>query len=368
MDLSKNRIEYLPDSISSLRKLEVLDLSRNPQLHVENISSKLKSVINLSWLNLSKVPLKSLETLRYFAQYKNDTEHNKIPFQLLGINLSGCDITISEDDVTFFDLMPSLMHIDLSRNHLSTLPPNIFRSQKNLKSLNLASNVLINGFRLETAEIQGLNLLDLSNNKLSNLESIYISGTVEEINLSENAVSEWSKNDVFLKAGGYNQSWVKRLNLTYNAITTISEYMSNSLLFLDSVDLGQNPLNCDTCEIQPLQRWLRQHKNTKIFNLGTTDNLICGGSRSKRREIINVSLNSTWCLSVAAEDKFDPVLVTGLPLTVVMALILLTAIAMYGYRFEIAYVRHLINIRRQRHLRENEPIGQYHYDAFVSYR
>lgn len=335
---------------------------------MEHTSNKLKSAINLRWLNLSEVPMKSLGALKYLIQYKNDMEHNKTAFQLLGINLSGCDITISEDDVTFFDLVPSLLHIDLSRNHLSTLPPNIFRSQQNLQSLNLASNVLINGFRLETGEKQSLKLLDLSNNKLSNLESIYISGTVDEINLSENAVSEWNKISVFFKADGYNRSWVKRLNLTYNAITTISENMSCSLSHLDSVDLGQNPFDCDTCGIQTFQRWLRLQKNTKIFNLGTTDNLICGGSRSKRREIIYVSLNSTWCLPVAAEDKFDPFLVTGLPLTVVIALILLTAIAIYGYRFEIAYVRHLINIRQQRHLRENESIARYHYDAFVSYR
>jgi hypothetical protein len=358
----------LPDSISLLKKLEVLDLSRNPQLHVEDISNKLESAVSLRWLNLSEVPVKSLQALKYLIQHKNGTEHNDTAFQLLGINLSSCDIIISEDDITFFDLMPSLLHIDLSHNHLSTLPPKIFRSQQNLQSLNLASNVLINGFRLEKGEKQNLKFLDLSNNKLSNLESIYISGTVDEINLSENAISEWNKNDVFLKPDNYNQAWVKRLNLTYNAITTVSEKMSSSLLFLDSVDLGQNPFDCDTCGIQTFQRWLRQRKNAKIFNLGTTDNLTCGGSRSMRTEIIYVTLNNTQCPPVAAEDKFDPVLVTGLPLTVVIALILLTAIAMYGYRFEIAYVRHLINIRRQRHLREHESTDQYHYDAFVSYR
>lgn len=335
---------------------------------MKHLSHTLKSVNSLRWLNLSEVSLKSLEFLRSLNQYKNDSDHNETAFQLLGINLSSCDITISEDDVTIFDLMPSLLHIDLSRNHLSTLPPSIFRSQQNLQSLNLASNVLINGFRLKIGEKQSLNFLDLSNNKLSNMESIRISGTVDEINLSQNAVLEWNRIDVFLKNDVYNRSWIKRLNLSYNAITTISENMGSSLLYLDSIDLGHNPFDCDTCGIQTFQKWLRQKKNTIIFNLGTTDNLICGGTRRKRTEIIYMSFNDTWCLPDSPEEKFDPLLVTGLPLTVVMALILLTAIAVYGYRFEISYVRHLINIRRQRHLRENESTDQYKYDAFVSYR
>jgi hypothetical protein len=70
---------------------------------------------------------------------------------------------------------------------------------------------------------------------------------------------------------------------------------------------------------------------------------------------------------VIEDGIFDPVVVIGLPLLVVAALVLLTVIAIYGYRFEIAYVRHLVNIRRQRHIRENESIAHYKYDVFVSY-
>jgi hypothetical protein len=368
LDLSKNCVEYLPDSTTSLRKLEVLDLSRNPQLRVEDVANKLKNVTSLRWLNLSEVPLKSLESLKPLIKHKNESEHNETSVQLWGINLSSCELTISEDDVTFFDLMPSLIDIDLSHNHLSTLPPNIFRSLENLQSLKLASNVLINGVKLRIGEKQSLKLLDLSHNKLSNVETIHISGTVDEINLSENAVSEWNKKDVFLKSDSSNRTWVRRINLTHNAIAIISENMGSSLLHLESVDLGENPFDCDTCEVQTFQKWLRQHKNIRIFNLGTTNNLICGGTRRERTDVIYASFNNTSCLTRAAEEMFGPVVVIGVPLTVVLSLVLLTFIAMYGYRFEIAYVRHLISIRRQRHIRENDSLAHYKYDAFVSYR
>ncbi|PNF31447.1 hypothetical protein B7P43_G03415 [Cryptotermes secundus] len=365
--LSKNRLEYLPNSISSLRKLKMLDLSRNPQLHVEHTVNILKNVNNLRWLNLSQVPLKTLEPLRHIIHYTNSTEHNATTVQLSGIDLSGCDLTITAGDVVFFDFMASLLHINLSHNHLSTLPYNIFRSLHNLESLNLASNILINGFRLQIGVKQTLKLLDLSNNKLSNLESIYLSGTVEEINLSENAVLEWNKKDVFLKADDHNRTWVKSVNLTRNAITTITENMVISLLHLESVDLGENPFDCDSCETPTFQRWLSQHKSTKVFNLGTTNNLICVGTRWERTEIISVPFNNTFCLPAVENAIFDPAVVIGLPVLVVAALVLLSVITVYGYRFEIAYVRHLVSIRRQRHIRENESIAHYKYDVFVSY-
>jgi hypothetical protein len=335
---------------------------------VEHIVNKLKSVISLRWLNLSEVPLKSLEALRRLIRHTNDTEHNENAVQLSGIDLSGCDLTITEDDVTLFDFMSSLLHINLSHNHLPTLPHNIFRSLQNLQSLNLASNILINGFRLQIGDKQSLKLLDLSNNKLSNLETIYLSGTVDEINLSENAILEWNRKEVFLKNDDHNRTWVKRINLTRNAITMITEDMGSSLLYLESIDLGENPFDCESCGIQTFQRWLRQHKSTEVLNLGTTNNLICSGTRRERTEIIYAAFNNTSCLPVAADGLFDPAVAIGLPLLVVAALALLTIIVVYGYRFEIAYVRHLVNIRRQRHIRENESISHYKYDVFVSYR
>jgi hypothetical protein len=334
---------------------------------VDQAVNKLKSVISLRWLNLSQVPLQTLESLKHIIPDTNDTELNETAVELWGIDLSGCDLAITAGDVTFFDFMSSLRHVDLSHNHLATLPPFIFRSLQNLQSLNLASNVLINGFRLQIGEKQSLKLLDLSNNKLSNLESINLSGTVDEINLSENAVLEWNNNDVFLKSHDPNRTWVKRLNLTGNAISKITENMATSLLSLESVDLGENPLDCNSCETETLQRWLRQHKSTKVFNLGTTDNLICIGTRRDRTEVIYVATNNSWCSPSAADALFDPAVVIGLPLLVVLALVLLTVIVIYGYRFEIAYVRHLVSIRRQRHIRENESIAHYKYDVFVSY-
>jgi hypothetical protein len=357
-------VEYLPDSVSSLKKLEMLDLSRNPHLHVEHAVNKLKSVISLRWLNLSQAPLKTLEPLRHIIR---DTGDNETAVQLSGIDLSGCDLTITAGDVTLFDSMSSLLHVDLSHNHLSILPHNIFRSLHNLQSLNLESNVLINGFKLQIGEKKSLKLLDLSNNKLSNLESINISGTVDEINLSENAVLEWNNNEVFLKNRDHNRTWVKRINLTRNAISMITENMGISLLYLESVDLGENPFDCDSCEIETFHKWLRQHKSTKVFNVGTTNNFICSGTRRERTEIIYVTMNNTSCSPVVTDGLFDPAVVIGLPLLVVVALVLLTVIVIYGYRFEIAYVRHLVNIRRQRHIRENESIDHYTYDVFVSY-
>jgi hypothetical protein len=226
---------------------------------------------------------------------------------------------------------------------------------------------MINGFRLQIGDKQSLKLLDLSNNKLSNLESINISGTVDEINLSENAVLEWNNKDIFLKNRDRNRTWVKSINLTRNAISMITENMGISLLHLKNVDLGENPFDCDSCEIETFHKWLRQHKNTKVFNLGTTNNLICSGTRRERMEIIYVPIDNTSCSPVVADGLFDPAVVIGLPLLVVVALVLLTVIAIYGYRFEIAYVRHLVNIRRLRHIRENESIDQYTYDVFVSY-
>ncbi|XP_069677332.1 toll-like receptor 2 [Periplaneta americana] len=365
--LSNNDLKELPDSISSLKKLKILDLSTNKNLQVDSTIQKIKHLTSLKWLNMSRVPINSMELLNPLILNNSQVMLTESRMQLEGLILEKCGITIAQEDVSFFDNMSSLIELDLSRNSIQMLSSNMFRSLTHLQSLNLKANGFTVKFKLEVGESTPLKFLDLSRNKLKSIDEINITGAAYEVNLAGNALSEWNNVNIFLKSEHSNDTWVKKLNLSRNALTFVSENMASSFQHLEGVDLGGNPFNCDDCQIPTFQNWLLQPKDTMVLNLGTDNNLTCGTTKRRRTEIISIVFNNTACLPPHVDSFVNYLAVIWIPLLVVVSLVLLGIIGMYGYRFEIAYVRHLINIRRQRHIRENESISNYLYDAFVSY-
>ncbi|PSN43581.1 hypothetical protein C0J52_16712 [Blattella germanica] len=347
LNISNNKLLKLPSSLSRLKSLEVLDLSSNPSLQFNSSSETLRFLTNLKWLNLSHIPLKTFKSLGQFIQRGNYME-------LLGIQLINCDIVISEENLTTFDNMPSLVELDLSQNDLTKVPSQMFSKLKNLQTLRLASNRLSN-ISLNTSNLKNLELIDLTNNKITSIFNIKITGNVTEINLSDNTVLPWDSELCEIYFTSSNQ-WLKRLNLSYNLISYISESMIKSFSTLDFIDLGGNSFDCDNCNMVPFQTWLSENKTINILNLGCTENLKCGDLRHLSKNIIDVKVNATSC---PAEDDTDWSLIVGVPLLVCAALILFTVIAVFGYRYEITYIRHLINIRRQRHFRDSQSIARF---------
>ncbi|KAJ9574685.1 hypothetical protein L9F63_008146, partial [Diploptera punctata] len=355
--LHENKLEILPSSIALLKNLEVLDASSNFVLATNNNGMSIfKNLSNLHWLNLSYTPLIKLQSLKLFDQ-RNSSE-------LLGLNLRRCNLVISEKDIDFFDHMSSLVELDLSENQLSSIPVHMFRSLTKLRKLILGSNRFLQ-LNLNLKYTRKLELLDLSNNKFVELNQINIEGNISEINLSENSIISWENTNNFVDSKDFHKIKFRSLNLSYNSITRMSEDMRRVFAILDHVDIGGNPVNCSDCNTPLLKKWIQENKTTIIFNLGTVKNLTCTDLENNSRNITEVIFSSNVCF--LDMDDPDYALAVGVPFLVLAALILLSVIAVYGYRYEITYIRHLVNIRRQKHLKEAKTSERYKYDAFVSY-
>ena len=336
----------------------MLDLSSNPSLDMFTNGRIFQNLSNLLSLNLSDIPIKELH-LKILHNQLNSSN-------LLGLQLRKCNLLLREDDVHFFDHLSRLRELDLSENQLTSIPQNLFRSLKHLRTLKLSFNRFAQNINLNLNHSRNLDLLDLSRNKFVELTELKIQGYIREIDMSENAILSWEDTNSYKSVEKVHEITTKCLNLSYNSITSISEDMKKVFSNFEAVDLGGNPLDCRGCNTPLLQRWLQENKTTTILNLGVVKSLTCGDLENSMKNVTDLRFSDEQC-SVDADDPDYP-LAVGVPLLVLAALILLSVIAVYGYRYEITYIRHLVNIRRQKHLKDGQSADRYKYDAFVSYR
>lgn len=150
LDLSSNKLEYIPKSIfDNFEQLRKLNLGYN---HFQNISNNaFKNLKKLKWLNMSGNRLKSLPPMLF--QYKENLktiylDHTEITV-IQNTNFKGLfylenlyirhNIFLQEIETYVFEDTPSLTHLNMSDNMLTSLPLSLKSLQK-LQELSIGGN------------------------------------------------------------------------------------------------------------------------------------------------------------------------------------------------------------------------------------
>jgi len=268
LSLNNNRLEVFDaESTRNLGNLKSLDLSHNrltkinqetfrnmPALEILNLGyNKLTSLDNNTFSynkNLEKLILdgNNFKTLPIFEG------HTDIFRRIYNFSCRKCGI-VSLSSFTFGS-MPGLLQISLSDNYLEILDPKSF------------------------ALVSGLEILDLSNNKLSKLGGNVFSDNKEllEINLSGNPlrtldpkdfidlkklrkldVSNAQLKSLWIDNYEYVLNDLEQLTISNNSIEDISTNDLKVMPNLRYIDLENNPLRC-TIHLANLIKWLTIHQ------------------------------------------------------------------------------------------------------------
>ncbi|CAG9783116.1 unnamed protein product [Diatraea saccharalis] len=165
LDLSKNRLSYLPDELSKFKQLKQLKLESN------KLDSLPECIVNLKKLELLNVAYNSIVTLPKSFKcmcnlkhiYLNNNKFKHFPLQLLGLqNLEVVDL--SHNKITEIPSGMSELYaveLNLSQNEISVICNDLHEAPK-LKILRLEENCLsleaINPNLLRDSKIHTLNL------------------------------------------------------------------------------------------------------------------------------------------------------------------------------------------------------------------
>ncbi|KAK6480806.1 toll-like receptor 9 [Huso huso] len=244
LDLSYNRINlYFEGAFSELQSLEELDLSNNNyHFMLSGMGHKLDFVAKLSSLRVLNLGFNSISARISQRVYSASIKE----FIFRGNRL---DIMWpTEIYFEFFQNLNNLTMLDLSLNHLTSLPSKVIQKlPSTLKSLYLLKNELTS-FPWEALRyLPFLEVLDLSNNYFVTLSKstvpssfIPVNATVRELTLSINKISTIEK-DFF-----HNATMLSSLNLSYNQMQRV-EFTDGLLRTLSVLDIRMNPLIC-TCD------------------------------------------------------------------------------------------------------------------------
>jgi Leucine-rich repeat (LRR) protein len=146
-----------------------------------------------------------------------------------------------------------LERVDLSHNSLPILTFDITFGTRKLKYLNLSNNGISDIRKYVIGNITGLEVLDLSNNHLTNLND-----PDAPFNLPENITELILRDNQIFKIDYEKIAMLKHLrdiDLRNNQLSKLNKSMIDAIKRGVSVQFSGNPLTCN-CEIQPLKQIL----------------------------------------------------------------------------------------------------------------
>ncbi|XP_060528812.1 chaoptin-like [Cylas formicarius] len=183
LDFANNNISYLTAGIfNSLSELKILDMSSNI---IRNISDQtFFGLNNLRSLDLSNNHITSLISIFYDHQANLESQ-NSLFFVMPNIEV----VDVSHNELSeLASPGPTVLHLDLSYNNITTIPVSVFSNARSLKILclhhnyiqHLPRNVFKNLSSLESLDISFNNLNETQYGQLDHLEQL------KYLNLSNN--------------------------------------------------------------------------------------------------------------------------------------------------------------------------------------
>lgn len=275
--LRKNFIRILTSTaFENIKTIKRIDFEENPLEKIDsNVFRSLGNYLEELTLSadgkirslefLTRFPLKKLRVLKLDRFDLSDVDLKKIfvnMTKLENLTLKSCQITeipqlerlktieIENNPLssTIF-LSTNYSKISLISNRISSI---ILQKNVNLTFLNLSMNELKEFYSIVKLNPK-LNVLDLSQNQLTNVDSTIFSENLNYLNLSRNNLTKISLNFVV--------PTLKTFDLSSNRIRTIER--SSNIRQFENFDLSSNPLDCH-CQL----KWLKDVR----FN---TTNWIC---------------------------------------------------------------------------------------------
>ncbi|MFM2061432.1 MAG: hypothetical protein RLZZ507_1102 [Cyanobacteriota bacterium] len=237
LDISGNQLSSLPAEIGQLVNLTELDISGNKLSRLPSEIGKLHKLIKLNIsgdIFFSNNILKSLPA--EIGQLVNLTE-----LDISGNKLSSLPVEIGK--------LVNLTELNLSGNQLKSLPSEIGQLHK-LNRLNLGGYGFLIGNQLqrlpaEIGQLANLTELDISGNKLSNLPSEIIQlSHLTILNLSDNQLSSLPLEIIQL-------SELNCLSLSHNQFSSLPAEIGQ-LTNLSELDISNNQLTSLPAEIGQL--------------------------------------------------------------------------------------------------------------------
>ncbi len=246
LDLSSQNLDALPESISTLKDLRMLNLSGNPNLDLEKELKKLSNpknieILTLDSLNLQRLPksILKLSNLKQLSLANNPT----------------LDVKQALDLIT---ILP-IEFLSLKGNRIEEIPQNIVKISS-LKDLNLSYNKLRGDQNFELfGKLPKLYSLWVDHNELEVLPASI--GKVDQIRflyIDHNKLQELPKEMSAMKTwvvhAGYNQfkelpeiftnmHSLFMVHINNNDITTIPDAYQKEKYPLAGLILDNNPIN-----------------------------------------------------------------------------------------------------------------------------
>ncbi|XP_071439746.1 insulin-like growth factor-binding protein complex acid labile subunit, partial [Hetaerina americana] len=186
LNISVNQISDLPESLSLLEKLEILEAQSNRLRFL--CGQCLAGLASLERLNLEGNQLKHLEIINQIAE-------ETVPMTLFRgmvtqyLNLKNNELVSIPEDLLYY--LEDLRQVDISLNNLSTIPSDFFRRNINLRTVVISGN-LIESISEQTFQSNPLlEHLDLSRNRIRTLGVGFFSGMkqLKVIDLSHNTIA-----------------------------------------------------------------------------------------------------------------------------------------------------------------------------------
>ncbi|XP_034110230.1 leucine-rich repeat-containing protein 15-like [Drosophila albomicans] len=221
--VSHNKLKFISiDFFENLFKLVIVHLDHNSLTHLELPHMKSLRELYLGHNKLADFNFSDCPRLEIL--YLNDnqlTQLDSTSFQqlpeLLELQLSGNLIT--EIGADSFQSLIKLRTLNLSRNALTSLPADVFGSsteqQFALQQLYLSHNNINVLFENQFELLGGLQLLDLSGNKIATLKSAYFSGLhLQKLNVGHNQLADIS-SDVLESLNGITDQLINNNQTTF---------------------------------------------------------------------------------------------------------------------------------------------------------
>ncbi|XP_029850864.2 protein flightless-1 [Ixodes scapularis] len=260
LKLNRTNIDWIPDELQNLKKLESLSLVRNSLVTLHGEVPTLPCLRSLNCrhnrLKNSGVPpeIFDLEDLSVVDLSHNDLR--EVPTDLerargiLVLNL-GYNRIESIPHQLFVNLV-DLVHLDLSGNQLETLPPQM-RRLVSLQTLVLNDNPLGHYQLRQLPALTSLQTLHMRNTQRTVVNtpvSLDTSAVLSDVDFSQNALPRIP--DVL-----YTLTTLRRLNLSDNCISEISPVIGDVWKSIRILNLSRNKLSslpASLCKLTTLTR------------------------------------------------------------------------------------------------------------------
>lgn len=226
VDVSRNKLEQLaPALFIKLKRLRIVNLSHNHlrMLPKDIFDGTAVDTLNLAHNHLTSLPVSSL---------------SNISATLVHLDLSSNHI--DHLDAVLLSKLTNLVSLNLAHNRLSLLPDNVFSHLNSLLSLDLSFNVITANFKELFHELQRVKDLQLASIGLNRWPHLPLPNLIT-LNLSSNGLdyrsTDQSVNTILIRLDR-----LRSLDLSRNRFSQIPNFLWGSAPLLKQLDLSSNPI------------------------------------------------------------------------------------------------------------------------------